>query len=110
MTKEEKMAEDAQVYKEVYGKLINTVLPAFYEALDTLHAKGYPDVGDFILNSLAGVNSTVLKDSVSMTAIETGMKPVKARKKVLKRLNALNDLFIRRLQETEDDPKYKQDQ
>jgi len=103
----EKMAEDTAVYAEVYGKMINTVLPAFYEAIDELHAKNYPHIGDFMLNSLAGVNSTVLKDSVSTTAKETGMPINKARKKVLKRLNSITDLFTRRLFETENDEKYK---
>jgi len=107
MTKEEKITQDAEIYAKVYGKMINTVLPAFYEAVDELHAKNYPHIGDFMINSLAGVTSTVLKDSVSTTAKETGIPLTKARKKVLKRLNALNDLFIRRLYETENDEKYR---
>ena len=93
------MTTDAELYSEVYGKLINTVLPAFYEAIDELNAKNYPDTGQFMINSLAGITATVLNDAINTTARETGMPKVKARKKVLKNLHQLNQLFVRRLDE-----------
>jgi len=93
----DKILNDAEVYALVYGKLVNKVLPAFGEAVDELKEKNYPNVGDFIINSIAGMTSSVLKDSIDLTAIKTGMAKPKARKKVLKQLNTTTDLFIRRL-------------
>jgi len=93
--------QDAELYAEVYGELINTILPAFNKAVDDLTAKNYPDVGAFMINSISGVNATVLKDAINATAKQTGMPKPKARKKVLKQVNELTNLFVRRLDETE---------
>ena len=97
MSQQEK---DAEIYAQVYGKLINKVLPAFHEAVDELAENNYPDVGAFMINSMAGVTATVLRDAINTTAKETGMSRNKARKKVLKNLNELSNLFVRRLDET----------
>ena len=96
----EQITKDAEIYAEVYSKLINKVLPAFNEAVDELAEKDYPDVGTFMINSMAGVTATVLRDAINSTAKETGMPRNKARKKVLKNLNELTNLFVRRLDET----------
>ena len=93
--------KDAEVYAKVYGELINTILPAFNKAVDDLTEQDYPDVGAFMINSIAGVNATVLKDAITATAEQTGLPKTKARKKILKQVNELTNLFVRRLDETE---------
>jgi len=97
----EQIQTDAEIYAEVYGKLINQVLPAYHNAVDELAKKNYPDVGQFMLNSMAGITATVLRDAIASTAVDTGMPRIKARKKVLKNLNELTNLFVRRLDDAE---------
>lgn len=99
MTNEEQLAQNAETYAEVYGELINTVLPAFHKAIDDLHAKQYPDIGDFMINTVSGVNATILRDAIESTAQQTGMPLPKARKKVLKQVNDRTNLFVRKLDE-----------
>ena len=97
---QDKGTQDAETYARVYGKLINTVLPAFHEAVDDLAKSEYPDVGDFMINSMAGITATVLREAIQSTAKELGMPLPKARKRVLKRLNERANLFVRRMDES----------
>ena len=94
---------NAEIYAKVYGKLINTVLPAFHEAVDQLAEDKYPDVGDFMINSMAGITATVLRDAIQATSRQTGMPLPKARKRVLKQLNERSNLFVRRMDESENE-------
>jgi len=91
---------DEELYAQVYGKLINKVLPAFHDAVDELAENEYKEVGAFMVNSMAGITATVLRDAINTTANETGMPRNKARRKVLKNLHQLTNLFVRRLDET----------
>lgn len=101
MTDETKdpILDHGEIYAEVYGKLVNIILPAFVDAINELDDKNYPDVGGFMINSMAGITATVLRDAIHSTARETGMPLPKARKKVLKQLNDVTNLFVRRLDE-----------
>ena len=103
MTEETKdpVVEQGEIYAKVYGKLVNIVLPAFVDAVNELEDEKYPDPGGFMINSMAGITATVLRDSIRRTSQETGMPLPKARKKVLKQLHEVTNLFVRRLDQAD---------
>jgi len=95
--------KEAEMYALAYGKLVNTVFPAFNEAVNELADNDYPKdrVGDFMINSMAGITATVLRDAIASTAKATGMPLPKARKKVLKQVTERANLFVRRLDQAD---------
>jgi len=90
---------EKEIYQKVYGQLANKVLPAFAEATEELAKENYPNIGEFIINSLGGLNATVLSTSINATAEETTMPKSKVRKKVLKDVSERSSLFLKRLDE-----------
>lgn len=90
---------EEEIYQEVYGKLVNKVLPAFQEATIELEQKGYQDIGGFLMTSLGGINATVLISSINATADEAKIPRSKARKRVLKSMYDRSNLFLQRLNE-----------
>jgi len=99
------MTKEEEVYKKVYGKLVNTVLPAFNEAVIELQEEEYKEVGDFMVTSIAGITATVLQEAVITTSEEFSLSRSKARKKVINNLNELTNLFLMKLEEINDDTK-----